>query len=110
MWMSVANGIGYSLLAIQCLQMIFRGNSQDPDYIVDDFVYSFLGESADFFNQAIFINHHNVGTPCQAGLWEVCLTFFEEDISRKNGVFCLFCEGHNHYSTKFASINGIPLN
>ena len=84
--------------------------SHDPDYIVDNFLYSFSRKRADFFNQPIFINYHNVSSPCQTWPWKICFTFPEKNIPRKNGMFCLFCKGNNHNSTKFASINGIPLN
>ena len=103
-------GMGDIVRKLRYWLFVVRGASQDPGYVVCDFVYSFLGEGTNFFNQPILINHHDVCTPCKACLWEICFTFFEKDISRKNGVFCLFCNGHNHDCAKFASINGIPLN
>jgi len=87
------------------MEIADTGGAHYPGDAVDDFLGSFWGESADFFDQAILVNHHHMGASCEACPWKVRFTFLKKNIARKHGMLGFFRKRNDQYRSKTASID-----
>ena len=72
--------------------------------MIYDILSFFLWEAANLFFEPAFVNHHNMGTLCEALNRKVCLAFSEQYVSWKVCMFCLFGEWSNYDRLEFTSV------
>jgi hypothetical protein len=77
--------------------------------MVNDSLHFFLWQSAPFFAEPTFVNHHYMGASGKTRSGQVRITFLEQYVAGDICMFGLFSEGNNHNRLKFAPVDRISL-